>query len=80
MATTHHAHPASTALRLERVGAAVTGHGRVLVSAWTGPPERAPHRAAAIEGPVPNSPPLSRTYRLASVSTVAPATGGRAGS
>jgi uncharacterized membrane protein YkgB len=79
MVTTHHARPASTALRLEAVGAAVTRHGRVLVPAWTGPLERAPYGTAAIKGLVANSPALSRTYRLASVCTAAPATGGRAG-
>jgi hypothetical protein len=79
MATTHHVHPASTALRLERAGAAVTGHGHARVSAGTGPLELARCGAAAIEGLLANPPSLSRTDRLASASTVAPPTGGRAG-
>ncbi|MGY1593205.1 YkgB family protein [Geodermatophilus sp. SYSU D00708] len=71
MATSHKAHPAGTALRLERVGSAVVRYGLALVLVWIGALKFASYEAAAIEGLVANSPVLSWTYRLGSVPTVA---------
>lgn len=71
MATSHMAHPASTALRLERVGAAVIRYGLALVLVWIGALKFAAYEAAAIGGLIANSPLLSWTYRIATVPTVA---------
>ena len=71
MATFHLAHPTSTALRLERVGAAVIRYGLALILVWIGALKFGAYEATAIEGLVANSPVLSWTYRLGSVSTVA---------
>jgi uncharacterized membrane protein YkgB len=71
MATFHMAHPANTALRLERIGGAVIRYGLALVIIWIGALKFAAYEAAAIEGLVANSPLLSWTYRLASLVTVA---------
>jgi uncharacterized membrane protein YkgB len=75
MATFHMAHPASTALRLERIGAGVIRYGLALIIVWIGALKFAPYEAAAIEGLVANSPLLSWMYRFASVPTVAAAIG-----
>jgi reactive chlorine resistance protein C len=71
MATSHTARPASTALRLERVGAAVIRYGLALILVWIGALKFAAYEAAAIEGLVANSPLLSWVYRFASVSAAA---------
>jgi uncharacterized membrane protein YkgB len=71
MATSHAAHPASTALQLERIGAAIIRYGLALIIVWIGALKFAAYEAAAIEGLVANSPLLSWTYRIASVPTVA---------
>jgi uncharacterized membrane protein YkgB len=71
MATSHQAHLASTALRLERVGSAVIRYGLALILVWIGALTFASYEAAVIEGLVANSPVLSWTYRLASGPTVA---------
>ena len=56
MATFHLAHPTSTALRLERVGAAVIRYGLALILVWIGALKFAAYEATAIEGLVANSP------------------------
>jgi reactive chlorine resistance protein C len=71
MATFHTAHPASTALRLERIGAAVIRYGLALIIVWIGALKFAAYEAAAIEGLVANSPLLSWTYGVAGVPAVA---------
>lgn len=71
MATFHAARPASTALRLERIGAAVIRYGLALVVAWIGALKFAAYEASAIEGLVANSPLLSWMYGIGSVPTVA---------
>jgi uncharacterized membrane protein YkgB len=74
MATFHTAHPA-TALRLERIGAAVIRYGLALIIVWIGALKLAAYEAAAIEGLVANSPLLSWTYAVAGVPAVAAAIG-----
>jgi uncharacterized membrane protein YkgB len=71
MATFHPAHPASTAVRLERIGAAVIRYGLALIIAWIGALKFAAYEASAIEGLVANSPLLSWMYGVGSVPTVA---------
>ena len=71
MATFHAAHPASTALRLERIGAAIIRYGLALIIVWIGALKFANYEAVAIEGLVANSPLLSWLYGIASVSMVA---------
>jgi reactive chlorine resistance protein C len=71
MATFHTAHPASTALRLERIGAAVIRYGLALIIVWIGALKFAAYEASAIEGLVANSPLLSWTYGVAGVPAVA---------
>lgn len=71
MATFPKAHPASSALRLEGVGAVVVRYGLALILVWIGALKFAAYEAAAIEGLVANSPLLSWTYRVAGVPTVA---------
>jgi reactive chlorine resistance protein C len=71
MATSHEAHLASTALRLERVGSVVIRYGLALILVWIGALKFASYEAAAIEGLVANSPVLSWTYGFADVPTVA---------
>jgi reactive chlorine resistance protein C len=71
MATFHTAHPPSTALRLERIGAAVIRYGLALIIVWIGALKFAAYEAAAIEGLVANSPLLSWTYGVAGVPAVA---------
>lgn len=71
MATFHTARPASTALRLERIGAAVIRYGLALIIVWIGALKFAAYEAAAIEGLVTNSPLLSWMYGIADVPTVA---------
>jgi uncharacterized membrane protein YkgB len=71
MATFHTAHPASTALQLERIGAAVIRYGLALIIVWIGALKFAAYEAAAIKGLVANSPLLSWMYGIASVPTVA---------
>lgn len=71
MATFPKAHPASSALRLEGVGAVVVRYGLALILVWIGALKFAAYEAAAIEGLVANSPLLSWTYRIAGVPTVA---------
>ena len=71
MATSHTARPASTALRLERIGAAIIRYGLALIIVWIGALKFATYEAAAIEGLVANSPLLSWTHGIASVPTVA---------
>lgn len=70
MATFPKAHPASSALRLEGVGAVVVRYGLALILVWIGALKFAAYEAAAIEGLVANSPLLSWTYRIAGVPTV----------
>ena len=67
MATFHAAHPASTALRLERIGAAIIRYRLALIIVWIGALKFADYEAAAIEGLVANSPLLSWMYGIASV-------------
>jgi uncharacterized membrane protein YkgB len=67
MTTSHQAHLASTARRLERVGSAVVRHGLALSLVWIGALKFASNEAAAIEGLVANSPVLSWTYRTPGV-------------
>lgn len=50
MAAFHAARPASTALRLERIGAAVIRYGLALIIVWIGALKFAAYEAAAIEG------------------------------
>ena len=71
MATFHAARPASTARRLERIGAAVMRYGLALIVVWIGALKFAGYEAAAIEGLVANSPLLSWMYGIGSVPTVA---------
>jgi reactive chlorine resistance protein C len=71
MATFHAARPASTALRLERIGAAVIRYGLALIVVWIGALKFAAYEATAIEGLVANSPLLSWMYGIGSVPTVA---------
>jgi uncharacterized membrane protein YkgB len=71
MATFHTAHLASTARRLEGIGAAVIRYGLALIIVWIGALKFAAYEAAAIEGLVANSPLLSWTYGIADVPTVA---------
>jgi reactive chlorine resistance protein C len=71
MATFHTAHLASTARRLEGIGAAVIRYGLALIIVWIGALKFAAYEAAAIEGHVANSPLLSWTYGIADVPTVA---------
>jgi reactive chlorine resistance protein C len=71
MATSHTAHPASTALRLERIGAAVIRYGLALIIVWIGAHKFAAYEAVAIEGLIANSPLMSWMYGVASVPTVA---------
>ncbi len=71
MATFHAARPASTALRLERIGAAVIRYALALIIVWIGALKFAAYEAAAIEGLVANSPLLSWLYGVAGVPTVA---------
>ena len=71
MATFHTAHPASTALQLERIGAAVIRYGLALIIVWIGALKFAAYEAVAIEGLVANSPLMSWMYGVASVPTVA---------
>ncbi len=71
MATFHAARRGSTALQLERIGAAVIRYGLALIIVWIGALKFAAYEAAAIEGLVANSPLLSWMYGIASVPTVA---------
>jgi reactive chlorine resistance protein C len=71
MATFHTAHLASTARRLEGIGAAVIRYGLALIIVWIGALKFAAYEAAAIEGLVANSPLLSWMYGIADVPTVA---------
>ena len=75
MATFHAARAASTALRLERIGAAVLRYGLALIVVWIGALKFAAYEAAAIEGLVANSPLLSWMYGIGGVPTVAAAIG-----
>jgi reactive chlorine resistance protein C len=71
MATFHAARPASTALRLERIGTAVIRFGLALIVVWIGALKFAAYEATAIEGLVANSPLLSWMYGIGSVPRVA---------
>ena len=71
MVTSQTVHVPSTALRLERVGSAVIRYGLALTLVWIGALKFAAYEAAAIECLAANSPLLSWTYRLVSVTTVA---------
>ena len=75
MATFHTARPASTAVRLERIGGAVIRYGLALIIVWIGALKFAAYEAAAIEGLVAYSPLLSWTYGVAGVPAVAAAIG-----
>jgi reactive chlorine resistance protein C len=71
MAIFHRAHPPGTALRLERIGAAIIRYGLALIIVWIGALKFTGYEAAAIEGLVANSPLLSWMYGVAGVATVA---------
>ena len=71
MATGHAAHAASTALQLERIGAAIIRYGLALIIVWIGALKFAAYEATAIQGLVANSPLLSWMYGIASVPTAA---------